>query len=273
MHRNARLLPPQEQSDKNADSSANAPGTESSSALHTAPASGHVKQPDDDASVTTSATGSAAYSGDQDARLKRYISDLLLNAIDVRVGWDDIVECMRGVINEMRDMEKSIELEHHSMTHANSESPTTQVATIRSASQLHLRRLRSASAAKESGSEGPGSHLTLVPEFNELDSKLLAKTNVQNDGLYYAANLCNVLKQGEGMNTQHQQSLEKVEKKMKITKDINKNLQQRQKFVPNYHVHDERQSRRCGSAAGCRSIYHAQADKVEHFIAIFCDSG
>ena len=48
---------------------------------------------------------------DFDNRTKKYVSadtcrDMLLDAIGVRVGWEDIVECMRGVMDAMRDMNK-----------------------------------------------------------------------------------------------------------------------------------------------------------------------
>lgn len=148
---------------------------------------------------------------DFDRRAKQYISDLLLDALGMRVSYGDIVECFRGVMDAMRDMEQSAELEHRAaaadssmakpagldrvVSHRNRPSAEA-IRHIRSSNDSLCYRRNSHQSIRsdgrvESGSDAFG-HLSFVPEFGELDAKLKAKNSGRGDEFDHAANYCNV---------------------------------------------------------------------------------
>lgn len=152
-----------------------------------------------------------------DEKAKQYVSDLLLDMLGVRVGWNDIVDCMHGVLDAMRDMNQSHDIEQHGasasldnseavearildQSHNRARVSADDIQRLRG-SRENVRKLRTSrqSLHSEGNSRVAGSdsdalsHLSFVPEFRELDDKLKAKNSGDGDEFDYAANTCNVM--------------------------------------------------------------------------------
>lgn len=141
-----------------------------------------------------------------DRKAKRHICDLLFDAIGFRVGWEDVVECIRGVTQAMHDIEKDEELEQRGAVASECIPPVGDdvFSSMAHSSSGNLQRTR---LSRQSGfirtsqqslrSDGVGysgdtesdvqSHLSFVPEFTEMDAKFQA-TNNGGDEFDYAAN-------------------------------------------------------------------------------------
>lgn len=131
-----------------------------------------------------------------DAKAKQYVCDQLLDSIGITVGWDDIVECMKGVMDALNDMQQSAELEHQAAA-ATSSIPSTPTQQLQL--QQQVRSSSQALSVRGGGAESGGSEalskLSMVPEFEKLDAKLFGKfkgLGGNGDEFDYAANHCNV---------------------------------------------------------------------------------
>lgn len=156
------------------------------------------------------------FDSEDEERTKHIVSELLLDAIGVRVRWEDVVECMRGVMDAMHDMEESAALEERSAqqriehnrvsdfgsttdTDVTTPTPSDGMRRLR-VTNGNIRRMRPSQQSERSDAEGrmvesgsdAFSKLSFVPEFAVLDAKLKAKNNGDGDEFDFAANLCNV---------------------------------------------------------------------------------
>lgn len=184
-----------------------------SSAGATEPAAGAT----DDVRAEPHSEAPAEVDVNYDARAKKHVSDLLLDMLGVRVGWQDIVDCMYGVLDAMRDIEKSNSLEYQAASASLSQpeliNPQYAERALQSSVRMSTEDVRRLRASHEDGrrmrasrqsvlSDANGrvgesgsdalSHLSFVPEFDAHDKQLMAK-NAGGDEFDFAANRCNVM--------------------------------------------------------------------------------
>lgn len=145
-------------------------------------------------------------------RAKQFLSDALLDTIGVHVGWEDVIECMRGVMDAMQDMQQGEELEQRGAVASECVPPSPRDQLLSGfihASAGELQRLRASHpnllhrSSQQSGrsdiadrtgetESDAHSRLSFIPEFGEMDAKVKATNSGDGDEFDFAANHCNV---------------------------------------------------------------------------------
>lgn len=142
--------------------------------------SGDDEQPD-----PAIATVAVTENGDRPQFSESVVTDHLFNEIGVRMSWDDIVECIRGVMDALREMEEG---EENSQEYPISEDtgPSHDVVVNEVPSCDSTRGTRSEDA------DNIETRKSVLPAFAELDSRLEAASKGKGDEFDFAANECNV---------------------------------------------------------------------------------
>lgn len=134
------------------------------------------------------------------SNVREQISDELFNEIGVRMGWDDVVECVRGVMDALKEMDEMGETQeqHSAFGHSQGSNGRLSNGSMSKESMLPLERLSRHSSRSDADSHCPDigsdseSRMSLLPDFGELDSSLKAASGGKGDEFDYAANHVNV---------------------------------------------------------------------------------
>ena len=128
--------------------------------------------------------------------VKEMVSDTLYDEIGVRMEWKDIVECVRGVMDALREMDEMEGTQHGSLQEMNSRNSSHMSdslvqgdRSVHSSSQSL--RSEAYSHHPDIGSDSE-SRMSLLPEFGELDSSLAAAHGGKGDEFDHAATHTNV---------------------------------------------------------------------------------
>lgn len=175
-------------------------------------ASTSPKSADDGSAVTDgqalsshTTDASAAESGDNVSdqpipveKVKDMVTIMLRDAIGVTVEWNDIVECVAGVTDAMREMDEMAYLRMNAPAMEDPLAPPPRVSAggpqgfSRHRSQgSHVRASQNSMRSAESGSD-VNSRVSMLPDFSTFDAKLKAQSNGLGDEFDHAANFCNV---------------------------------------------------------------------------------